>query len=399
MVDAAVAFGGEGGDAEGHGDAMVAKRIECGGTEALAAFDAEAVGPDVDLDAHAAKVFGHGGDAISLLDAQFARVPHFETTARGTEHGEHRDFVNQGRRQGTLQNAALNLATGDAQIADRFAAVVVEVEHFDRSADRSQKIQQGGARGVEADAFQDQVGVVGQQGGDQEKGGRGEVAGNGERLGLQLGTANQRDDARHHADVRTELAQRNLGVVTRADLLTHGGDAVRVKSAEEHAAFHLGAHHGQRIVDGLEWAARDLERRKVLVATRDMGTHFGQRLHDAAHRPAGERLVATDARGERLGGEDTGDHADGAAGIARVEVCRRGLQAAKTPTLHGDAGAVFSDFDPHRLKAAEGGMTVLPGAVILELRGALGNGGKHAVAVRDGFVARKAEGAADVAGG
>ena len=87
-------------------------------------------GVDFDLDAHAAEVLRNGGDAVGLLDAQLLRVADHEPFFGGrAQHGEHRDFVDQRRRQLLVDRAAAHRRVPHLDIADQFA-----VDRFDRSA-------------------------------------------------------------------------------------------------------------------------------------------------------------------------------------------------------------------------------------------------------------------------
>src|ERR1700722_3127425 len=68
---------------ERHGDAVIAKRIQFGGVEALAPRNRQAVRQFLRLNPHAAQVLGNRGDAVGLLDAQLAGVPNGKTILAG----------------------------------------------------------------------------------------------------------------------------------------------------------------------------------------------------------------------------------------------------------------------------------------------------------------------------
>jgi hypothetical protein len=93
-----------------------------------------------------------------------------------------------------------------------------------------------------------------------------------------------------------------------------------MEASEEDAAFDLSAGDRERVVDGLERPAVDLDGRELAVAGGDAGSHGGQRRHDAAHGAAGEAFVPGQAADEGLAGEQAGEHADGGTGVAGIQV-------------------------------------------------------------------------------
>ena len=88
---------------------------------------------------------------------------------------------------------------------------------------------------------------------------------------------------------------------------------------------------GQRVVDGPQRAPWISSGGNCSSRARDARAHFGQRLHDAPHGPARERFIAADARAKRLRGEDAGEHADGGAGVAGVQIARRVRASRRGP--------------------------------------------------------------------
>ena len=60
-LDQRVAFGAKGGDAEGHGDAVVAAGVDGGAVKVLAAGDIEAIFEFLDFGAHGAKIAARRG--------------------------------------------------------------------------------------------------------------------------------------------------------------------------------------------------------------------------------------------------------------------------------------------------------------------------------------------------
>ena len=89
-------FGAEGGNAEGHGDAVVAAGIDDGSVELLAAGDIEAIFELFNFCAHGAKIACDEGDAIGFLDAQFLGVANANAAAGvRADGGEDGKFVDE----------------------------------------------------------------------------------------------------------------------------------------------------------------------------------------------------------------------------------------------------------------------------------------------------------------
>src|SRR5690349_11543783 len=80
--------------------------------------------------------------------------------------------------------------------------------------------------------------------------------------------------------------QGDLGMIARADRLDHGGFAIGEEAGEQDAGLHLSARHGQRVLDGPQMRAVNLEGRKFAVARFDPSAHGGERGDDALHGAA-----------------------------------------------------------------------------------------------------------------
>ena len=131
----------------------------------------------------------------------------------------------------------------------------------------------------------------------------------------------------------------------------------------------------------------------------DVRAHLKQRGDDALHGTFLERGVAGNAGGEGLAGEDSGEQADGGAGIFGVEGAPTALQAAQAAAGDFDGGAVDLDIRAEGFHAAKRAVAIAGGGEIAEFAGAVGKGGQHGVAMRDGFVAGKFESTGESAGG
>jgi hypothetical protein len=131
-----------------------------------------------------------------------------------------------------------------------------------------------------------------------------------------------------------------------------------------------------------------VQRRRAVVLGVDLRAHLRQRAGDAAHRAAGQRLVADQRAVERLPGQQAGQQAHAGTGIAAVQRCLRCLQAVDADAVH-DALRRAGGFDAHAQLAedARGGAGVLAFQEAFDMRGAIGQRGEHHRAVRDRLVA------------
>ena len=75
---------------------MIAAGVDGGAVQRLAAGNIEAVLEFRDLGAHGAEILCHQGDAVGLLDAQFAGAADANAAAgEGRDGREHRQFVDE----------------------------------------------------------------------------------------------------------------------------------------------------------------------------------------------------------------------------------------------------------------------------------------------------------------
>ena len=123
----------------------------------------------------------------------------------------------------------------------------------------------------------------------------------------------------------------------------------------------------------------------------DPRAHLLQRFNDAAHRPAGQRFITEDPAEERLGGQQTGHHANGRTRVAGVQIAFRLLPATESAALNGDGSSLLFDFNSERADAAERRMAVRPGGIIGDFRRAFRKGRDHCIAVGNRFIARQCD--------
>jgi hypothetical protein len=138
----------------------------------------------------------------------------------------------------------------------------------------------------------------------------------------------------------------------------------------------------------------------VAFGEREARAHRFERLADALHGAARERGVADQRELALLRCEQAGDHAHGRAGVAAVE---RGWPAADFAADAGDFDdAVFGAalrLAPSALMQARVEAQSAPVEKLVKREVPFGEGGQHAVAMADGFVAGQAQAAVDVFGG
>jgi len=119
------------------------------------------------------------------------------------------------------------------------------------------------------------------------------------------------DGAARAFDGGAEFAESKFSVVAGADGFVDGGYAVSIETGEENRGFHLRAGGGRSVVNGAEVAAANFQRGAVAFAATDFGAHLAERLDDAAHGAAAERVVTGDDGSKGLAGQDAREHAHG----------------------------------------------------------------------------------------
>ena len=133
------------------------------------------------LRAHQAQTFGERRDAVAFLHAQFLRVVNLNSLLRErSERCEHGQLVNHFGDLRAGNRAAGERSVAHGKIADEFAVAHLQRADVNRRADGNQKIENFGARGIQADVVErDRRIRKNHRGADQENG-RGEIARNDE---------------------------------------------------------------------------------------------------------------------------------------------------------------------------------------------------------------------------
>src|SRR5262249_33979638 len=104
--------------------------------------------------------------------------------------------------------------------------------------------------------------------------------------GLQMCRSIQSDRAVIYGDIGSELAQSDFGVIAGADFLDDCSGTLRIEATKKNATLNLSAGYRQLIVDRIQRAAMNGQRREPSIASFDAGTHSRKRSHDAIHRAA-----------------------------------------------------------------------------------------------------------------
>ena len=308
-----VSLGAQGGDAEGHGDAMIAGGVDSCAVERLAAGHVEAVFEFGDFCAHGAEVFGDERDAVGFFDAQFAGVANADAAAGVRRNGrEHRQLIDElgGDRAADLCRSHALLRSRNAHGADKLGVLLLDMKNGDFCAECGEHVEQGGAGWIEAKRIEDEVGAGKERCGTQEKCSGRQIAGNGSLDGVERLRTRDGDGATVARDRCAEGAQGKLAVIAGAHGFADGCGSLGLQAGEQNAGLHLRAGNRSGVVDGRQFPAFDGERR-VAISKREACSHPLQRLANALHGPARKRCVADKRKAAALRRKQAGDHAHG----------------------------------------------------------------------------------------
>ena len=150
-----LAFGAQRGDAECHGDTVVAAGVDGSAVKSLAAGHIESVLELLDLGTHGAQVPRDERDAIGLLYAQFLRVADANAAAGvGSDGRQHRQLVDELSGESTADFCgAKSVGIGSyLDRADELGMLFFEIEDGDVSAESGEHIEQRRAGWIEAQA-------------------------------------------------------------------------------------------------------------------------------------------------------------------------------------------------------------------------------------------------------
>ncbi len=306
----------------------------------------------LDLQLHAASLepLGHGGETITLLDAQLTQAPH-AGGALGVSGGDRQDriFVDHRRRALGGDVHALQRTMAQHEIGHRFAGLVARIAEGEVGAHLLERLVEPGAQRIDADGGQNHLGAGHQQGGHGREGGRGRIGRHDDVLALELGLALEADGAaaigqQLDLHTRTEAGQHALGMVPRRRLLDHGDGAGRVEAGQQDGGFDLGRGDRQLIGDRQRIAGADHGHRQTAARTAEEGSaHAGQRLSDAAHGTRPQRGVTGEGGDEGMRRHQAHHQAGSGAGIAHVEHVGRFGQTADAAAMQFPGAVLVAD--------------------------------------------------------
>ena len=313
--------------------------------------------------------------------------------ALGTSGGDeqNRKLVNRNRHQRLINRDAMQTRRTDAQIGDRFAARLARVQNFNIAAHRAQNLDHRGARRVHADVLQQQLALTRNQSGNQKKRRRRHIARYYHLTGGKPLPAANRQRRAVLFNAPAETAQHPLAVVATDARLRHPRRAVGEQPGEQQRRLQLRARHRQGVINAMQRAAMNNQRRRTRLAGGDFRAHQGERLGDAAHWPLHQRTVADQHTIKRLPGKHARKQTHTGAAVADIQRRDRRAQPVQPRTVNRHPpGAVVDNLHPHRLKCAHGGETILAFKKTADLGRPLCQRTEHHCAVGNGLVARHA---------
>ena len=190
------------------------------------------------------------------------------------------------------------------------------------------------------------------------------------------------------------MGEHLLGMVARGLGLDHGGRARRVEAGEQHRRFDL-RRGDRRAIDDRRRIARALEHDRAAPAFglgENLRAHQPERIEDAPHRPLAQRGVAVESRGDGVAADDAHHQPGAGAGIAEIErFARRRQRAEPGPRTRHRPGAEPLDLGAERLARLAGAQHVVAFEQAVDFRVAAGQQAEEKGAMRDRFVARRAD--------
>ncbi len=185
------------------------------------------------------------------------------------------------------------------------------------------------------------------------------------------------------------MAANRRSVWSRWAWLADNGQPVGVEAGEDHATLNLGAGNRHVVLHAAQGTAVDGEGSVVAaLPPDDAGAHGAQWADDTAHRTSPDLVRAGEKTGELLARQQSGEQANGCAGVAAVEHIIRLLQAVEAaPVDEQLGGALFLDIHAEATHDAHGLPAVAAVQEVGDAADAFGDGGKHDSAVADRFVA------------
>src|SRR6516165_9054158 len=241
---------------------MIAARVDFRTAEFSggAAFHPQAIGTLFDFGAHALEIFSEGRDTVALLNAQFSGIADLNSLLRvGAQSGEHWQLVDEKRNGIARDHPTLELRSFNREGADQFTLLTLEIDNRDRSPHLTEKVEDCGARGVQADVADVEIRVAQQRSGGDEKDRRGQVARYVERNRVKQGPTIaggaplDGQCAAFSLNLSAELMKGQLGVVASGGRFGDGGFPLGEASRREfRVAENYRRGHGYPLPFGAE---------------------------------------------------------------------------------------------------------------------------------------------------
>ena len=293
------------------------------------------------------------------------------------------------------QRAQFRVANADAAARLALAALVDDAIHLRPGA--GQHVKQRRPRGIQAQILDRDVRSGEGRRRHGPEGGRRHVAGDLGVHGVQRPAAVHVDGGSRRFDVPAKRRDRQFRMISCRRRFVDGGSSLEVQARQQHRALDLGAGHRRRVLDRMEPAAGDRERRAAVDGL-DAGAHAGERIDDPLHRPPAQRGIAGDRRGEGMGRENARQQPCRRARVLRVERRRGRRQPTQASAVHDDGGLAAGDriglaLEGHaeRAQAVERGRAIGAGRIVRDPARAIGQRRQQRVAMRDGLVAGDAK--------
>ena len=318
--------------------------------ELARSLDDEAVRRRLDRGAHRREHRHHRLDAVRLLHDQLLRLPnHRGSVGEAAKQGDKRQLVDGPRNLAALHRHAAQRGGAHHEVGHGFAARLAFFLQLDGGAHPPEDIEQAGARRVDADPLDVElgVGVAGAQ--HEPGGGAGDVAGDSHPERLQAPRPADADGAALSRYGGAHRRKHLLGVVTGGDRFGDARAPLDRQPSQQKRRLHLRARDGHLVLDGSQVPAPDGDGGQGVAAPGgDAGAHAAQRLNDATHGPPSQGVVPRQHAEERLGRQQPRQEPHRRAAVPAIERVFALVQAVQPrppdARLRGARGPV--DLDP-----------------------------------------------------
>lgn len=134
MFDRQCAFGHQGSDGKGHGDAVIQKTVQYSAVQRSSAADNHPVICSCDICTHGTQMMDHDVEPVRFLDFQlFSVADRCCSLSKSGQDGNDRDFIDQCRYDIAFDRTAFQIrCVADENICDSFSAgsMFIQTSHF-----------------------------------------------------------------------------------------------------------------------------------------------------------------------------------------------------------------------------------------------------------------------------